>query len=81
MLIGLLSFSMAFATASAAIQWHKCASELPFNSPKLECAELSVPLDWNDKGGKKITVGLNSLKGQRHLQPHRQPSHDSWWPC
>ena len=35
MLAGLLSLSMALATASAAIQWHKCASELPFNSPKL----------------------------------------------
>ena len=44
--------------AKGTIQWHGCGPELPSN---LQCGELSVPLDYGDPHGAKITLGFNRL--------------------
>lgn len=62
MLAKLLILSAAAATASAAIQWRSCPD--PLDAPGLQCAELSVPLNWTDTKGKSIAVGLTRLKAK-----------------
>ena len=44
--------------AKGTIRWHGCGSELP---PNLQCAELSVPLDYARPGGPQVKVGLARL--------------------
>ena len=51
--------------AKGTIQWHGCGPELPSN---LQCGELSVPLDYGDPHGAKITLGFNRL-------PAADPAH------
>jgi pimeloyl-ACP methyl ester carboxylesterase len=55
---GLLLLGAAPGWAKGTIQWHGCGPELPSN---LQCGELSVPLDWGDPNGAKITLGFNRL--------------------
>jgi pimeloyl-ACP methyl ester carboxylesterase len=45
----------ATATATESIAWTGCATK---DSPTLECAELTVPLDWKEPTGQKIELAL-----------------------
>jgi pimeloyl-ACP methyl ester carboxylesterase len=40
------------------VSWHSCGADAP---PTLECAELTVPLDYAKRHGATITIGLNRL--------------------
>jgi pimeloyl-ACP methyl ester carboxylesterase len=40
------------------VSWHSCGADAP---PALECAELTVPLDYAKRHGPTITIGLNRL--------------------
>src|SRR4051794_34899143 len=44
--------------ADAAIRWHGCGDDSP---AKLQCGELSVPLDYAHPRGAQITLGFNRL--------------------
>jgi len=55
---GLMLLGAAPGWAKGTIQWHGCGPELPSN---LQCGELSVPLDYGDPHGAKITLGFNRL--------------------
>ncbi|OJJ45180.1 hypothetical protein ASPZODRAFT_160618 [Penicilliopsis zonata CBS 506.65] len=48
---------LPFATASA-ISWSNCSSSL---TPRLECASLSVPINWDDLSGPRTTIRLQRL--------------------
>ncbi len=58
---GLMLFGAAPSRADGTIQWHDCGPEQP---PNLQCGELSVPLDWDDPHGARITLGFNRLPAQ-----------------
>jgi pimeloyl-ACP methyl ester carboxylesterase len=40
--------------------WHDCHTAN--TSPQLECATLTVPLDWSRPGGRRISIALNRLR-------------------
>ncbi|KAF5012102.1 hypothetical protein FDECE_1819 [Fusarium decemcellulare] len=44
------------------VAWGPCIKELA--APNLVCANLSVPLDWDDPEGEKITLGMAKLPAQ-----------------
>ena len=54
------------ATASlttAALEWGNCSTSIiPLAGPKLQCAELSVPLNYSDPNSKNISVGLSRVQ-------------------
>ena len=64
---GLVVISILLARAYATIQWRNCSSNdtqvigLPLNGTGVQCAELSVPLDWTNPQGQNITLGLTRL--------------------
>jgi pimeloyl-ACP methyl ester carboxylesterase len=39
------------STATARVSWKRCGE-------RLECAKVRVPLDWADRGGRKITLAV-----------------------
>ena len=66
--VTLLSSSQLLTSRAAAlprrwqpvpVKWENCSTPVPDG---MDCATLSVPLDWNDPSGKKITLGLNRLR-------------------
>lgn len=69
-LAGLHALSTLLAHASAAIQWRNCTSNdtaiigIPLNETRIQCAELSVPLEWSNLSGQNITLGLTRLPAQ-----------------
>ncbi|KAL8282804.1 hypothetical protein RB597_010173 [Gaeumannomyces tritici] len=54
----------AFQNTASSLVWDRCPSRL---NQTLLCSNISVPLDWNDPGGEKITLGFAKL-------PARDPS-------
>jgi pimeloyl-ACP methyl ester carboxylesterase len=64
---GLLVLSIFLGQASASITWRNCSSNdtatisIPLNDTRVQCAEFSVPLDWSNLSGPKITLGLTRL--------------------
>ncbi|KPI41897.1 putative hydrolase YuaR [Cyphellophora attinorum] len=59
----LLVLSTICSLASAAIQWGNCSNAIiPLASPKLQCATLSVPLNWSDTSSTNITIGLTRVE-------------------
>jgi pimeloyl-ACP methyl ester carboxylesterase len=59
----LLVFSAVCSLASAAVQWGNCSNAIiPLASPKLQCATLSVPLNWSDTSSTNITIGLTRVE-------------------
>ncbi len=58
---GLMLLGAAPGWAKGTIQWHGCGPGSPSN---LQCGELSVPLDYDDPHGAKITLGFNRLPAQ-----------------
>ncbi|TMR11233.1 alpha/beta hydrolase [Nonomuraea turkmeniaca] len=52
----LAGLSPPAAADGSSIEWKQCAGE---NAPDgMQCATVTVPLDWADPGGKKITLDL-----------------------
>lgn len=49
--------------AAPALTWHPCAK--PGGPATQECAELPVPLDYADPGGRQITVAVSRIPGDR----------------
>ena len=47
--------------AKSTIRWHSCGPGQPSN---LQCGRLSVPLDYSQPHGAKITLGFNRLRAQ-----------------
>lgn len=65
----LLLPAVASAAALPAINWAACTGDqLPFQAPDVECAKLSVPLDWNDAQSTNVSVGLTRLKARNQTQ-------------
>ena len=50
---------LAHPAVPVPLAWHSCGADAPV---ALECAELAVPLDYNQPQGDQITIGLNRLK-------------------
>ena len=71
---GLMLLGAAPGWAKGRIAWHGCGPEHPSN---LQCGELSVPLDYGDPDGAKITLGFNRLPARGHGTPGRQPHRQS----
>lgn len=46
---------------SSSIKWGDCPHEV--GSSALQCANYSVPLDWDEPQGKQITLGMAKLPG------------------
>jgi pimeloyl-ACP methyl ester carboxylesterase len=62
----LLAWSALLAGATpgwgkGTIAWHGCGSDAP---PRLQCGQLSVPLDYADPGGAQIALGFARLPAQ-----------------
>ena len=55
LMIGALSIAPASVAAQPAIDWSPCG-------PRLECADVRVPLNWNKPGGRAIVLAV-----ARHL--------------
>ncbi|MGN5382348.1 alpha/beta fold hydrolase [Streptomyces lasalocidi] len=47
-------------TTSAAIAWHDCHTE--HTPARLECATVTVPLDWSRPGGPQIDIAVDRLR-------------------
>jgi pimeloyl-ACP methyl ester carboxylesterase len=53
--------------ATQQIQWRNCFTSVPPTAPpgteRLECGELTAPMNWNDPGnGKTITIAVSRLR-------------------
>ncbi|KAL8364932.1 hypothetical protein RB595_003969 [Gaeumannomyces hyphopodioides] len=51
----------AFQSTTSSLIWDRCPSWL---NKTLVCANISVPLDWNDPGGEKIVLGFAKLSAR-----------------
>ncbi|MBX3191827.1 MAG: alpha/beta fold hydrolase [Labilithrix sp.] len=51
------------ATPSAPITWEKCPLRTGGRGTRAECANITVPLDWNDPGGRRVTYFVKRLPG------------------
>jgi hypothetical protein len=61
----IVTFVTWFTEASARLKWGNCSSSDP---PRLQCAQLEVPLNWAEPNGVKITLGIARLKVADHRQ-------------
>lgn len=62
-LSGLLCVPVAASAApvaEASIRWHDCNFDQPA-SPRVQCAEVAVPVDWSRPDGPKIDVAVDRL--------------------
>lgn len=63
--LALVSVLVVPGAAGAAAQradgphWKDCATEYTF--PTLQCATITVPLDWNHPGGPRVTLALDRV--------------------
>ena len=62
----LVAFSLTLVSATpgwakSTIRWHPCGPGQPSN---LQCGRLSVPLDYSQPHGAKITLGFNRLRAR-----------------
>lgn len=62
------AFLLMCATAASAvpltpvsIKWTQCSDYSKGALPELECGKLSVPLNWTEPSGKKISLGLTRV--------------------
>lgn len=59
----IVTLATLFTEASARLKWGNCSTSDP---PRLQCAQLEVPLDWAEPNGAKITLGIARLKVADH---------------
>ncbi|MFG2990238.1 alpha/beta hydrolase [Streptomyces sp. NPDC048257] len=50
------------APSGPELDWHRCSPDLPAAQ---ECAELPVPLDYDDPGGRQLTLAVSRIRSDR----------------
>ncbi len=51
------------------VTWTPCNTIVGANDPRVECAEVQVPLDWKAPDGESISLFVKRLRGQNQVAP------------